>query len=202
MIKVQARRIREAIFAKLGRCPRCWRLSFRGAVIGWIGAGVIHLFFQDARLWYFILMWPISFSILWLLHIATFASRVVTVEQRRRSLSSLDRTASEGQPHAPRLSGLLAERTIGRRQMFLRFYRSAGWALLVSMAIPLTSACTGGNSVPSSNVGGGSTSACPCAPNVYHCLVAAGAPSGCSPGCYTVVPGNINCLEFLVCTLC
>lgn len=81
MRQSHSRRIREAISAKLGRCPRCWRLSFRGAVTGWIGAGVTHFLFQDARLWYVILIWSISFSILWLLHIAVFGLRVVAAER-------------------------------------------------------------------------------------------------------------------------
>jgi hypothetical protein len=213
MIQFHVRRIREAISAKLGRCPRCWRLSFRGAVIGWIGAGVIHLLFQDARVWYVVLIWPISFSILWLLHIATFGLRVVAAEREKRSLPHLDRTVGEQQLLASSVSSILAGTAMGRRQMLLRLYRSAGWSVLVSAAVPLASACSN-KSVPSSTTSssggstGGGTGAgtkCPCPPNsppgTWYCPA---APPGFCIDCPTGCVGDVepNCAFCLGCTPC
>jgi hypothetical protein len=204
MIRFLTEKTRDAISAKLGRCPRCWRLSFRGALIGWIGAGLIHFLIPDARIWYVVLLWPVSFSVLWLAHIATFGLRVVAAERRRRTDSSRDHLGAGNEPRASRAPEIAP--TIGRREMLQRFSRSAAWAILVSAAIPILSACSrgGGGSVPTSNpnsfVPG---TPCPCPANTYWCEAITGVtvPAGCTAGCSHNAPSP-DCQDAMDCVPC
>jgi hypothetical protein len=75
------------ISAKLGRCPRCWRLSLRWAMLGWAAAALVYvveartdLWPSVATLWPVILVWPFSLTALWSLHIFTYGVRAVAWE--------------------------------------------------------------------------------------------------------------------------
>lgn len=68
----------KPVLAKLGRCPRCFRLAARGAVLGWSALLLV------AALWPGwvglrpLMLWPLSFSALWLSHLIAFAWRRVS----------------------------------------------------------------------------------------------------------------------------
>lgn len=104
---------------KLGRCPRCWRLSFQGAAIGWLAAILLYMLWPDSPAWRFFLAWPLAFTALWLLHIAVFVGRVA-VAQRREGI--------EG-----------SERVMSRRELL----KAAQFAVVVSVP-GLLAACGGG----------------------------------------------------------
>lgn len=108
------RRIRTHVSAKLGRCALCMRWSFRGALCGW---GVVILFRQLAPEWWqILLLWPLSFTGLWLLHIGIFGGRALWA-------SAETRAREDG------AGGLT------RRDMF-RFTQAMAAAVLVSVILP------------------------------------------------------------------
>src|SRR5690348_17261496 len=63
------------ISEKLGRCPKCMRLSLVGAITGWLVLVGISQFWAQFRFTSLLTVWPVSFTALWLLHILVYASR-------------------------------------------------------------------------------------------------------------------------------
>ena len=218
MIQLHVERLRGVISAKLGRCPRCWRLSFRCAVFGWIAAGLAHFLIQDGRVEYVILAWPISFSILWLLHIVTFGLRVVAAERERHRLVAVERTVAAHPLQVSTPSSRFLTTTTSRRRMLQSFYRSAGWAVLVSAVIPLITACGGGggNNVPRSctpsfsppphtpNFPCPATCTPSCAPNTntWFCIQVGQLCPGCAAGCVDNPSEDCLFCAGLRCTSC
>lgn len=79
------RSVREVIGvtrAKLGRCSFCMGLALSGAVIGWAALAAVAALWPGFPFLTLLALWPISFTVLWLLHIATFGIRAVASERR------------------------------------------------------------------------------------------------------------------------
>lgn len=100
--------LRQLLSSKLGRCPRCWRLSLRGALAGWSISAIFLLIAPHAglgnQIWWMgtlVLAWPVSFSALWVLHAITFGYRVTfcgnaQVSNYRETLLAANPTFSRG----------------------------------------------------------------------------------------------------------
>jgi hypothetical protein len=145
------------ISAKLGRCSFCMGLALSGAVIGWAALVAVVSFWPAFPFLNFLALWPVGFTALWLLHIATFGARVVT----------LGRQETNGP-------------TISRRRMVGVFANGVGLAILASavsaskvLAAPKSSRCCCAG-----------TGLCPCAP-VSHgpCVGVGGCPPNLSGEC-------------------
>jgi len=137
-------RIRNAFFKKLGTCGLCMRLNLRGALAGW--AATLAAAYFGFEYWYLILPWPAAFTVLWALHVATFAGGVMHAVQR----------------NAP--AGGNA-RLMTRRFVIARGFKAAAAAILISAAIPELAAAQGcpGGMHPC----GGSDKCCPNGMNYY-----------------------------------
>jgi hypothetical protein len=70
------------VFLKLGRCAFCMGFALAGAVIGWAVLGLMVSFWPGFPYLHLIIVWPVAFTALWLLHINTFAARRVVKEHR------------------------------------------------------------------------------------------------------------------------
>lgn len=80
------------VSAKLGRCPKCMRLSLIGAISGWLVLGGIVLLQPRFPFTNLLVLWPASFTALWFLHILTYATRA-TVYTLRKEPSVTDAAA-------------------------------------------------------------------------------------------------------------
>ena len=92
-------RASSLVSAKLGRCAKCWRSSLRWAVAGWLGTAVVYAL-GPAMLRPLILLWPLSFTALWIAHAVTFTTRVVGSERALRH-ERPDERANAGGHDAP-----------------------------------------------------------------------------------------------------
>ncbi|PWT82040.1 MAG: hypothetical protein C5B58_08875 [Acidobacteria bacterium] len=72
------------ISAKLGRCAFCMGFALGGAVIGWAAFAAVVSFWPGFPFLNLLTLLPISFTAIWLLHIATFGARVVASKRRER----------------------------------------------------------------------------------------------------------------------
>src|SRR5438445_11523906 len=116
-------RLRRLVTEKLGRCPRCMRLSLAGASVGWIVFCAVELASPGSFLAHLALAGALPFSILWVVHIATFGIRLVVAVQTAPS-SVGDSRATPGQ------SDSRAE----RRHFLGLFIKGATIAILASLA--------------------------------------------------------------------
>ncbi len=168
---------------KLGRCPKCFRLSFLGAVLGWILVTALHMAGAPPQVLLPVLTWPVAFTVLWLAHLVTFAGRNL------KSAKALD-----GVANIPLLGA--NARVITRRDSIRLFARSVQFAAFVSAAPLVTavlSACGGGGSY-----GGVGGNACTAAgllscntSNGLQCGYAVGGSTG--YGCYAASSGAWAC---------
>jgi len=106
------------ISTKLGRCSKCIRASVLGAVLGWIVVIAIHSAWRGTGLWYPLLLWPLSFTVLWALHVTVFAARGITAQQQER------RASPDEHPLGP----------MSRREMLRVFLHNATFAVAASSA--------------------------------------------------------------------
>jgi hypothetical protein len=109
------RRIRDLVSVKLGRCPKCMRWAFRGAVLGLLATLVAHQLIPSW--WLAVLFGAMPFIGLWMLHILVFARRA------SRPISGVGERGSWGSE-------------ITRRDLILRGMRAAFLAVMVSVAVP------------------------------------------------------------------
>jgi hypothetical protein len=123
--------------AKLGRCPRCMRLSLRGALLGWIALTALHLFWPKSHFWY-LGVWALGFTFLWLLHVGAFAVRSVAAARRVEHDQALRRPGDEGAVRAPIIGSKFSAHTMSRREIFDIFVENAGLAMAASLSIALT----------------------------------------------------------------
>lgn len=72
----QGRGLRALVSRKLGRCPKCMRLSALGALIGWIACAGVYFVFPNPALLGLTLFVATSFSLLWISHTVAFTIRV------------------------------------------------------------------------------------------------------------------------------
>jgi len=86
-IKFVAEWFLASVRAKLGRCRRCWRLSLKWAALGWAASFAVYVIGSRTDLvpflkvlWPSILVWPLGFTALWLLHMTVFGIRVAAWE--------------------------------------------------------------------------------------------------------------------------
>lgn len=112
-----SKRLQALISSKLGRCSKCMRLSLAGAMVGWLASTVVHLLWPGTFLWYLSLLSASSFTLLWLLHVVTFAARVVAGARLAAQLP-----ASRNRPsyRQSRQSGLTIAGTSGDAANFAR----------------------------------------------------------------------------------
>jgi len=125
------RQIAALVSSKVGQCGKCLRLSLRGALLGWGVATGAYVLGIAGPLLYLVLVWPASFTALWMLHVSAFAVRTVVLTGRMGLKRAADlvnfKTASpEDRTREPRLSRRLALRV---------FCEGAGLAVLVSLAL-------------------------------------------------------------------
>lgn len=122
--------LRSYMSSKIGRCPRCWRLSFRGALLGWLVIVVVllvtmHTSFSMYRqlLIAVLAVWPASFTALWLTHAVTFSYRATKNHAK----------APQTSDGSPTFSAFAMESAMTRKQLTQLFFKSAVFVLLVSM---------------------------------------------------------------------
>ena len=145
------------VSAKLGRCARCIRLSLRGAVLGWGVLGVTHLMLPGSYVEYAILLWPVSFTSLWFLHITAYGARRA-VALREGNLASTGATAAAGVGDAG------GHPPMSRRGFLITFAQGATLAVLASLAFPRRASAD----CPSGSTPCGNTGYC-CDSGWYYC---------------------------------
>lgn len=151
-------RLRRFVSAKIGACPKCFRAALLGAVAGWLALPVAFTTLPSPwRL--LVIAWPLAFSVLWLLHIVTFAGR------------SLSRSARRPQPEGARLD---------RRRALLAF--SSALAVGISASLPATAATDCGRCEQYS--GKQHDDCCLCRYN--NCTDACGNDNSCINRCYKI----------------
>jgi hypothetical protein len=142
------------VAAKLGRCPKCMGLSLNGAVIGWaVFAGVVH-FWPQFPFMNLLVLWPASFTALWVLHLVTFGGRVVVGERQVMSP---------------------ADHGMTRRRMVAVFGSGVAVAVLASAAAPLRAF-----GVKCGHVCCNTNGTVPCCPNQHCNPIGNSSPNGCS----------------------
>ena len=77
------------VAVKLGLCPKCIGYSLNGALLGWAASAVIGRLWPESPVRFVPLVWSVSFTIWWVLHIVTFGVRKV-VGLRREGLQELE----------------------------------------------------------------------------------------------------------------
>ncbi len=118
----QRARVADLFSNKLGRCSKCIRASVQGAVLGWIAVTAIVVLLPDRfHMWYLVLLWPISFTILWLSHIGAYAARGISAQEKE-----LLRESAQG------------SRRLTRREMVGVFLNNATFAVAASATLLLT----------------------------------------------------------------
>jgi len=120
-------RISRRLAAKIGRCSKCMRWSLQGAVLGWIAVGVMHYFWRDATPWRVILLWPVGFTGLWLLHVGRFAGATAA--------RSMVVAQSVGMSDDAALRSPVTENPTGRRGFMVSIARGAALAIFVSLPL-------------------------------------------------------------------
>lgn len=168
-------RLRAFLAAKIGRCSLCMRWSLKGALWGWLTYGLI-LWTVGSKWGYAAIVWPLSFSVLWLLHITVFGFR-----------SARSRVSGGEAANRSRAAGL------SRRQL-IAFTSGAFTAVLLSIGRPLTA-----NAIPCPP--GRTLSACgaDCLPPGTTCCAGLPCPPGhvcvaCAGG-FQCVPAGSHCIN-------
>jgi len=133
------------VSAKLGRCPKCMGLSLSGAVIGWVVVAGVAYFWPQFPFMNLLVLWPASFTSLWLLHIVTSAGRtVVSARQGREAVVQGQQTTVP---------------VFSRRQVATVFVSGAALAIVASVgsvrqalgAGPCNECCNSNHSCPCHN---------------------------------------------------
>ncbi len=101
---------------KLGRCPKCFRASLKGAIIGWLAFASVHVALPGSPLQWFVCLCAVMFSLLWASHMMTFATR------------------SAGSTRTAVTDGVLAH--VNRGQALRTFGIALLFAVLASAAFP------------------------------------------------------------------
>ncbi len=192
--------------AKLGRCVKCWRRSFKGAICGWLALFIVNLLWPQDSILRMMWIWPLSFSALWLAHLVTFSSRQIAFarltghepdvefsflwhkgcHRRMARVSSPPPTRMEESVHATEqpTAAARAGRTFPRRE-FMTLLKSAGVVLAGSIAMPILTACSGGSysgaGGSGGSSGGGQCTSQPAPGAGTGC--ATGTQTGCASGC-------------------
>lgn len=169
------------VSAKLGSCARCMRLSLRGALWGWAAAGAVHLLWPGTY-GEFILAWPVSFTALWFVHIATYGVR------RARIMREFVRLPH--QPDDARERNRFAYPMMSRRRVLVTFAQAVTAAVLASLSMPVR---TGAQSLlPTYGNYCGKGNKCP--NGVYGCppVADSGLDAGCMrhDHCYDLCPAE------------
>jgi hypothetical protein len=60
---------------KIGRCPKCFRASLSGSILGWIATAIVFALPSKPSFYWLILLLPLSFTALWIVHMLVFAGR-------------------------------------------------------------------------------------------------------------------------------
>ncbi len=98
----------------------------------------------DARLVRLLVIWPLAFTTLWLLHIAVYGIRVVTWMRRASDPHDQVMDRPEDGNRGTSSWGYPESSPVTRRRMLHAFLRNAGWAVLASLAVPIISGCNPG----------------------------------------------------------
>jgi len=97
--------------SKLGRCPFCFKLSFSGALVGWILFLIVSSLDLSIIVRLAVLLPSASFSLLWLLHLSSVVKDVVMSSKRRPKIAKSVRGAESSLTRrsllAASLSGLV-----------------------------------------------------------------------------------------------
>jgi hypothetical protein len=112
----RARLLKGLIFAKLGRCPKCFRASAIGALIGWLTETVVRVAWPHSPASAVVLVWPLAFTTLWALHMLVFARRMVSFQKS-------EATAGRAAPAT-------------RRRALQMFTNGLLYAVAISVALP------------------------------------------------------------------
>jgi len=84
------------ILAKLGRCSFCMGFALSGAVLGWAALAAIASLWPGFPFLNVLALWPIGFTALWFLHIATSGARAVASERREMPGPDMTRRRTVG----------------------------------------------------------------------------------------------------------
>lgn len=160
--------------AKLGRCPRCFRLALAGALVGWACFALLIQLDPAPGAVVAALMWAAAFTGLWLTHLGVYA---------RRSL--IDATG-----HGPAVDGR-GRSPLTRRQAVALLARSFRYAILVSASgILIAASKCDPDPEPTRRQDQPQPIQCPCRSpkNVYNAsfwLNGKFYPAGCYDRCYS-----------------
>lgn len=114
--------------AKLGRCSYCMGMSLTGALVGWAALAAVVLNWPQFPFLNVLAVVPVAFTALWVLHLVTYAGRVVAAERHT-------------QQEAPHAIGSV----MTRRRMATVFAASVGFAAVASALVPLSALADNGN---------------------------------------------------------
>jgi hypothetical protein len=120
--------LRQTFLAKIGRCPNCWRLSLRWALLGWAATALVY-WLGPAFARPLILVWPLAFTLLWLCHMLTVGVRAV-IWRRHQMLENLANISVTS------VSGRKVALVMSRRRILRIFTFSTASAVLASFALP------------------------------------------------------------------
>ncbi|HUO93387.1 MAG TPA: hypothetical protein VMU22_10720 [Rhizomicrobium sp.] len=116
MIPARLRKYGLFFRTKIGTCPTCMRWSLQGALAGWLVLAAAFVAYRPLAA--VIAIWPLTFTVLWLMHVLTFGGRVV----RFRMMKDADVRAGNA-------------RVLTRRNMLL-FARATAIAVTLSAVVP------------------------------------------------------------------
>ena len=151
--RVVYQRLYALVSAKLGRCSFCMGLALSGAVAGWAVLAAVMHFWPQFPFTILLVLWPASFTALWVLHVVTFGGRAVVAERQVASIPGPAMT---------------------RRRMVGVFGSGVALAVLASAATPLKAFGIGGCHSCCNPAG----PPCPC-PH-HHCNPLPTSPNPCS----------------------
>src|ERR1700687_3904635 len=112
-------KVRAALDASFGRCPKCMRQSFLAALCAWTSVVALQLFVGESTLTATAIVVALGLAALWVAHLVAYATRAVATPKVRR-----DRTAIQAS-------------LMSRRETIPAFARALG-AIALATALPAT----------------------------------------------------------------
>ncbi len=121
----QVQRRLARFVGKIGSCATCMRQSLQAAFVAWILFALTLTYYPETRLLFWMQMLASALSALWLLHVATYATRAL----------NKSRVANEQAPRRVETNALANE--LGRRSAIGVLLRAATIGAIASLPIIL-----------------------------------------------------------------